>query len=171
MRIIASMIGRELQWIQPSIFRRQYELRAGDIVVAKLEWVKFFAMKARAESADGRWLFDKTGIWKPTTAVRIPEEEAPLITFTEKWLGKKQSIVLPGGETLTMQSDLFCWKSSLFTHTGEPLLIIKRHGLFSRLYDVDLRRRGTSYPEFPWLVLLSWYLFLLARRRAQAHAS
>ncbi|MBI3005797.1 MAG: hypothetical protein HYY49_10345 [Ignavibacteriales bacterium] len=168
MRTIVSMVGRELQWIQPSIFRRSYELRSADILVAKLEWLKFFGMAARGESAEGAWIFDKSGIWKPTIAVRKLEEETPIIAFVEKWFGKKQPIVLAGGETLTLQSDLFAWKSSLVTDTGEPLLVVKRHGLFSSMYDVELRRRGASYQEFPWLVLLTWYLALLSRRRAQA---
>ncbi len=170
MRTIASMVGRELQWTQPSIFRRQYELRSGDIVVARLEWVKFFAMKARAESADGHWLFDKTGIWKSTIVVRTKEDETPLMTFTENWFGKKQQVMLPHGKTLLLQSDLFAWKSTLTTSTGEPIVEMKRHSLWGNAYDVHLRRAGTSYEELPWLVLLQWYLLVLSRRRTQ-HAS
>ena len=168
MRTIASMVGRELHWVQPSIFRREYELRAGDILVARMEWVKFLGMVARAESGDGCWLFDRKGMWSPKIVVRTCGEETPIATFVEKWFGKKQPVVLPSGETLIVKSDLFGWKSTLETTTGEPLVQVKRHGFFSGLYDVDLRRRGASYKEFPWLVMLLWYLVLQARRRAHA---
>ncbi|MBI3005795.1 MAG: hypothetical protein HYY49_10335 [Ignavibacteriales bacterium] len=34
-------------------------------------------------------MFDRFGIWKPTIVVRKPEEETPILTFAEKWFGKK----------------------------------------------------------------------------------
>ena len=170
MRTIASMVGRELHWTQPSVFRRKYELRADDIVVARLEWVKFFGMAARAESADGCWLFDRVGMWSPKIVVRTCAEETPIVTFVEKWFGKKQPVVLPSGETLTVKSGFLGWTLTLDTSTGELLVQMKRHSFFSRAYDVELRRRGASYQEFPWLVMLVWYLGVLARRR-QARAT
>ena len=34
---LSSMIGRELEWVRPTLFKRIYELRSGDTLVGELK--------------------------------------------------------------------------------------------------------------------------------------
>lgn len=171
MKSIESMIGRELQWVQPSIFKRVYELRAGDMVVARLEWMKFLGMAAKVESGDGCWVIDQKGVWKSEVTVRKCEHDEPLITIEEERFKRTQKLVLQDKKLVILKSNFWRTTFTLETDTHEPLAIVRKHGFFSLKFDVELRRRGASYAEFPWLVLLTWYLILVAIRRARAHAA
>ncbi|MBF8249199.1 MAG: hypothetical protein HW374_1999 [Bacteroidetes bacterium] len=170
MKSIESMIGRELQWVHPSIFKRTYELRAGDIVVARMEWKKFFAMEAKAESADGCWNFEQKGILKSEVAVRLCDSKEPLAIFQETRFKKEQKLSLPHGRFVTLKPNFWRTTYTLASETGEPLVILKKHAFFSSRYDVELRRKGGSFPEFPWLVLLMWFIVLVTQARSRAAA-
>ncbi len=171
MKSIESMIGRELQWVHPSIFKPMYELRAGDTVVAKLEWVKFLGMAAKAESEDGCWMFDQKGLFKSEVTVKKCDQDEPIISIKEEHFKRTQKIELSDGRHVTLKSNFWRTTFTLETDTREPLAVVRKHSFFSRKFDVELRRRGTSFPEFPWLVLLMWYLILVAIRRARAHGA
>ena len=171
MRNIESMVGRDLNWVRPGIFKRSYELHAGDIVVATLGWSTILSMEAKAESADGCCKFARKGIWKTEITVTQCEHAEPLVTFMGARISRNQKIDLPGGKQVFLKTNFWRTRYTLETDTREPLAIISRERFFSGANHLELRRRGTSYAEFPWLVLLMWYLILLARRRAQAHAA
>ncbi len=171
MKSIESMIGRELQWVQPSIFKRKYELRAGDTVVARLEWVKFLGMGAKVESGDGCWVIDQKGVWKSQVTVKKCDHDELLTTVDEERFKRMQKIQLSDGRHVTLKANFWRTTFTLETDTREPLAIVRKHGFFSLKFDVELRRKGASYAEFPWLVLLTWYLILVAIRRARAHAA
>ena len=171
MKSIESMVGRELQWVQPSIFKRKYELCAGDMVIARMEWMKLLGMAAKAESADGCWMFDQKGIWKSEVTVRKCDHDEPLLTIEEERFKRTQKLVLPDKRLVILKSNFWRTTFTLETDTQEPLAILRKHGIFWSKFDVELRRRGTSFPEFPWLVLLMWYLVLVAIRRARAHSA
>jgi len=54
MRKIAELVGRHLEWVQPSAFRMQYELRADDEVAATLRLRSSFGSFATGESEEVR---------------------------------------------------------------------------------------------------------------------
>lgn len=170
MRTIESVIGRDLRWVQTSIFKQEFELRNMNTVVAKLSLPHIFSEGARAESADGCWKFTRKGFWKTTIAVSTCEDETPIVSFEGRRWGKKFSLQLPGGEILLLATDFWGWSFKLQTETGELITEVKRKGFFSGEYIVDLRRRGNSYKELPWLVMLIWYVMILERRRQQGAA-
>jgi len=171
MKNIESMVGRELQWVQPSIFKREYELRAGDIVVAKLGWVKFLGMTVKAESADGCWMFDQKGFLKSELTIKKCDQDETIVCIKEERFKRTQKIELSNNRHLTLKANFWRTTFTLETDTREPFVIVRKHGFFSTRFDVELRRRGTSLPEFPWLVLFMWYFVRVSIRRAQAHAA
>ncbi len=60
MPTIAEYAQHELEWTQPSAGQMRYELRAGDQVIAGLQFRSMWGSLATAESDDGCWTF---GIW------------------------------------------------------------------------------------------------------------
>ncbi len=88
MNKIAEVIGGELEWVQPSAWKMQYELRAGEEIVATLRFRSSFGSFATAESADGCWTFKRVGFWQTRGTIRGCESENELATFKNNtWSG------------------------------------------------------------------------------------
>ena len=63
--------GQELQWVHPHRLRPEYELRAGDEVLARLSSTGALASRVRAETADGLWIFERTGLRQAITVLAL----------------------------------------------------------------------------------------------------
>ena len=61
MKRIATLVGRDLKWTQPSARRLAFELRAGDELAATLRFPHPLVTTAVGESADGVWTFRRGG--------------------------------------------------------------------------------------------------------------
>ena len=61
MSSIRESIGREMRWRRTRLLPAAFELRAGDAVIATLEWPGLFSRSAIATSGDGRWRFRRPG--------------------------------------------------------------------------------------------------------------
>ena len=70
MQGIRDVVGTELEWVQPHALRREFELRAGEEAVAKLEFRSTFGSLASAQSGEGTWTFKRVGFWRSHVTVR-----------------------------------------------------------------------------------------------------
>jgi len=64
MQKIAMQSNQALQWRQPHLFKMEYELHAGDELVATLRFRSSFGTLATAQSADGCWTFKRAGFFQ-----------------------------------------------------------------------------------------------------------
>ena len=55
MKSINEYIGQELRWVHPQLRRREYELRAGDEVLARISYTGALSSQVRVETATGLW--------------------------------------------------------------------------------------------------------------------
>jgi hypothetical protein len=63
MKKINELAGGELVWVQLARLKQEFELRAGDDVIATLRWQR--SSLAIAETADQSWTFKREGFWHP----------------------------------------------------------------------------------------------------------
>src|SRR6516164_3030247 len=77
MKSINECIGQELRWVKPQLRRREYELRAGDEVLARLSYKGAFSSRVRAETADGLWMFERKGPRQVITILALDEHTEP----------------------------------------------------------------------------------------------
>ncbi len=59
-----------LVWKQGAATQRHYELRAGEALVAELDFLKAFGTLARGRAASGAWTFKRTGFLSPVVTAR-----------------------------------------------------------------------------------------------------
>jgi len=171
MRRIASVIDHELTWVQPSAFKSEFELRFGDELLGTLHFPKFLSSRAEAETADGRWTFERAGFWKRRTVIRTSEAETDLAVYVPN--------VWKGGGTLQVEggskfiAEVSRWRGTLEfkTERGETLVHIKNRGVFRHSASVQMYRRALPIAELPWMVPLGLYLFIMLQREAAAHAA
>ena len=168
MKTIESVIGRDLQWVQPNFFKPEFELRNLNTVVATLKLKHLLSEHATAESADGCWKLKRSGFLRTSITVATCDNDEPLTTVQGKRWKKQIPIPLPDGTQVALVTDLWGWKFALKSPTGETIAEILRTGFFSGAYKLTLNRSAASYKDLPWLVMFLWYTMTLYRRRQHA---
>ena len=71
MKSINECSGQELQWVHPHLLLPEYELRAGDEVLARLSYKGALSSEIRVEAADGLWMFERKGLRQMITALPL----------------------------------------------------------------------------------------------------
>jgi hypothetical protein len=172
MRTIRDVAGEALRWAQPSAFKREYELRAGDEALATLRWQKTFGSLAVAASADGAWTFKRSGFLSPKVTVRRPGAEAEVAVLKPGWRGEG-TLELAAGRRYQWRNTSF-WRSEwAFTdEAGEPLVqFTPEFAFFKQAAEVKVETRAGSIPDLSLLTLLGWYLMVLMSEDAGAAAA
>ena len=159
MKKITDVADHELIWAQPSFAKTKYELRAGDEVVATIQFQR--ATLARADAEGEAWTFKREGFWRQRVTVRREGSDDNIAIFRPYAFG--------GGELLASSGSTFELSSAHFFHPewtwkqGErPLMQFKGGPRMSgRSGVVALLPEALHLPELPLLTVLGWYLILL----------
>lgn len=165
---LRSMTGRELQWVRPAPFKRMYELRSGDTLVAEVRFEHPVGWTALARTGEGSWTFERSGFLRSKITVRNNDTSTEVANIPEKRSRRKQQVLLPDGSSYTLSSDFFRTRFTLETATGEPLAFVQRRGIFRVSWQTEIRYRSKSNPELPWLVMLLWFYILILRSRSRS---
>jgi hypothetical protein len=164
MRQISEVADQELLWVQPAKMKMDFELRAGDEVVATLGWQR--ASLATGRTSDHEWTFKREGFWHPRITVRAPGSDANLALFNPHWAG---------GGTLELDGRLLRFGAANFWHSqwdwlgsdDAPLLHFKsRRRILKIEGQVEVDPVARTSPDLPLLSVLVWYLLVLFARDA-----
>jgi hypothetical protein len=161
-----------LEWKQPAAFRRAYELRAGDSVVASLEFVKMLGSLAEGEVAGARWTFKRSGFVSPKATARVAGSEEDIALYEPNWSGRQGLFRLEGGEILDFKATNF-WGSEwvLADSRGEQLLRYHTKGVLHTGAGLELSPEVKQRADLPLLLLLTWYVLVLHREDDGAAAA
>ena len=168
MKRVAELIDRPLKWVQPSAFKMEFELRAGDELAATLRFRSSFGSFAKGESADGCWTFKRVGFWQTRATVRTCDTDTELATFSNNtWTGGG-TLELPDGRTFRATTNL--WQSKLEFKDGSDAALIQfaSRGMAHLSATVEIQPTALRMPELPWMVMLGWYLIVMMSRDAAA---
>ena len=169
MRPISETVGEELLWVQPAARRREYELRAGDDVVATLRFQR--GSLADAEAEGEHWTFKRQGFWQPRVTVRVPGSDADVAIFRAHWAGGGM-LEFASGRATRLSSANFWQSEWVWQEKAQPLILFKgRHGIVKARGAVEIQSGSAGLPDTPLLVLLGWYLILLHADDANAAAA
>jgi hypothetical protein len=167
-RKLADVAAEELLWVQPSVRKQAYELRAGTDVVATLTWQR--GSLADAEADDHHWTFKRAGFWQPRVTVRVAGSDTDVAIFRPAWMGGG-TLELAGGKVLRFSAANF-WHSQWNwqePRTESALVHFKsQQGLLKTGGRVEITPTARTIPELPLLVLLGWYLLILFAQDASA---
>ena len=161
MRSLREVAAQPLGWSQPSLLKRQYELRAGDEVIATLRQ-KGFGSLALAETAGGSWTLKRSGFLRPKVSVRS-ESETEMAVFKPAWCGTG-TLRLADGACYHWQNTSF-WRSAwaFADEAGNPLVHFKPEAaLWKRSAEMKVEAGARALPDLSLLAVLGWYLMILA---------
>ena len=159
MKELAELVGQELVWSQPKATKRDYELRAGDDVIATLRFQR--GSLADAASGASHWTFKRAGFWQPRVTVRLAGAVEDMAVFRPRWTGGGH-LEFPDGRSLQLNSANFWQSRWVWQDKDNELINIKaHHGLLKAGGTVEILPASASDPNLALLVLLGWYLILL----------
>ena len=168
MKKIAEVIGQELEWTQPSVWKMQYELRSGADVVATLGFRSSFGSFATAESLDCGWTFKRIGFWQTRATIRPAGSDMDLATFKNNSWSGGGSLEFPDGRKLLATTNGWQTKLEIKTEAGATLLRFNTHGFVHLSATLEIHPAAAEMSELPWLVMFGWYLVVMLYMDAAA---
>ena len=161
MKSIRDVVGEDLFWAQTHALKHEYELRAGDGVVATLRWQKRFGSLALGEAAEGAWTFKRGGFLRPHVTIREANSGIEVARFEAGWLGG--GTIELHGVTLRFGTSNFWGSEQAWTNASDEHLIYfkDRSSLLKSRARVTIEPSAASTPELSLLVLLGWYVTIL----------
>ncbi len=151
-----------LEWRQPSAFNRTYELKSGDSVLARLEFMKVFGTLAGAQTAAQAWTFKRGGFLTPIVTARLDGSETDIATFEPNWTHRKGTLTLAGGEILELRSTNF-WASEWVLTNAQKEQVLRFHnkGMLHHGASVEVSEASKSRGDLGLLLALTWYILVL----------
>ena len=157
------------EWKQPSAFARTFELRSDDSLVATLHFPKTFGTLAEAVWGEHQWTFKRQGFLRPRITARLSGSEQELALYEPNWTGAKGVLHGPGTRIFLWESvNLFGSEHRWRCAESGPLLHFTQKGVLRSGAEVDVTDAGQREEHLNLLVLLGWYLVLMAQEEASA---
>ncbi|HLH63913.1 MAG TPA: hypothetical protein VKV20_19720 [Ktedonobacteraceae bacterium] len=164
MKSINECIGEELQWVHPHLLRAEYELRAGDEVLVSLSYSGAFSSQARAEAADGLWVFERKNLSRTITVLALDTRTE--LASVKRGMSGHSTLLFPDGREYRWQCSSF-WHTvwTWFDQEGRPLLHLKRGK------HVQLEPDACDLHDLALLTTLGWYLYKQQEEEAATAAA
>jgi hypothetical protein len=170
---IRDLAGQSATWRQPSPLRQEFEMAVGDEVVATLRWKKIGGTTAIARAPEGTWTFKAAGYLSPRVTIRLPNSDYDFGTFRANSNGS--------GLLESLGDQRFPWRCvnflqnawAFFDDEGNSLVQIRPEFSGNKpTASVEIGVKAAGRQEVGFLVILSWYLLILAAEDvAAANAS
>ena len=161
---LSKYIGEDLILIQPSFFKREYEFRSSDQLLAKMYFPKFFSLTAVIEGFEQKYEIIKPSFWKSEIAIRKFGYDMTFASLKTNFFRTKGSIDLQNGKKLNLKFGAFKKSCQVFSEVDELLLMFQNKLSLKEKNVVTIQKTSSLIDENPWVVMMIWYLILENRR-------
>lgn len=165
---LSDYIGNELFISQKSIWKREFELRSGDELIALMYYPKFFGDRTELSIQNEVFEFYRPKFFSREVAVRKKGYENPFAHFTTNFFGRKGVLELPRGTKLNMKFGLFKKPAEIYLGENDLLISISSKFSLKERSKVVIEKRSEIIDEYPWIVMLGFYLAQLRKRNSAA---
>ena len=166
MKKLSDYLGEDLRIFQNSIWKREFDLLSGDELIAKLSYPKFFSDLAELKISDEEFEFYRPKFFRRDVDIRKKGYQNPSAHFQNNFWGNKGVLELPRGVRLTMKFGFF--RKQVEIYLGENNLLVSILNKFSikERSSVVIEKRSEIIDEYPWIVMLGFYLAQLMKRNS-----
>ena len=161
MHKIADFSQQPLKWAQPTMLKMAYELRAGDELVATLNFRSMWGTFATAESVDGCWTFKRVGFWQNKATVRVCESDSDLAVFNNNTWTSGGTLEFAEGDKFKATTNFWMTNYEFQRDTGESLVRFKYGGVFRLSSEVEIMPAARALVQLPVLIMFGWYLAIM----------
>jgi len=165
MKTLSDYYGKTLHFIQPSLWKRAFELKDGNEVIGTLTYPKFFSVRALANIFDTKWEFYEPHWWKRVNEIRETGKELPIASYKPPAFKKKGKLELPHGESVFLSSNIFESTLEILDKYDSPLVLLKRKMNIKTTYEIHIEKRSEVLDKYPWVLLLIIYVEINKSRR------
>jgi hypothetical protein len=163
--------GHELEWRQPEMVRRFFELGDSGTEVASLRFESGFGSLATGQCGEGTWTFKRSGFLSPKVTVREGATGQELAVFTPGWNGSGWVAFRAGSRYHLRPTNFWRTEWNFETEDGRVLVTLAgRPHLFKQGGAATVAEPAATLPETPVLLLLMWYVRVLMHEDAAAGA-
>jgi hypothetical protein len=161
MKSIRDFATKPMTWTQPTLVRRNYELRAGPDVLAKLHWQMPWGSQAIAETINGAWMFKRDGWFSPNVMICDSLKKTANWTLNVKW--GEGTFDHPSGYSYQWQrlsAGQGEWKFKSISR--QPLIeFTLKPAAFRYESKMQIDVSAPDILELPLLATLGWYIMIL----------
>jgi hypothetical protein len=157
-------MGEELILTQLSFFKREYEFRSPNELLAKMYFPKFFSQTAIVERVEEKYEIIRPSFWKSEIAIRKYGYDLTFASLTTNFFRTKGSIDLQNGKKLNLKFGAFRKSCQVFSEMDELLLMFQNRLSFREKNVVTIQKSSSVIDDNPWVVMMIWYLILDNRK-------
>jgi len=167
--ILSNMVGETLIFNQPVLMKRKFELTSSNGVLATMIFPKLFSSKVIIQGFDGKWEIKQPSIWRSEYGIYKMGYQLPFAKYTSNFWRTKGTIELPKGIRLNCKAGRIKKPFEIYTTKGEPLAYYSNKFTLKGRTTVTIENRSELLDEYPWILMLGWYV-VLQNRRGRARA-
>ena len=165
MNVLSKYIGEDLILIQPSLFKREYEFRSSNELLARMYFPSLFSLTAVVEGFEEKYEIIKPSFWKADIAIRKHGYDMTFASLTTNFFRTKGSIDLQNGKKLNLKFGAFKKSCQVFSESEELLIMFQNKFSFKQKNIVTIQKSSALIDENPWVVMMVWYQIIQRNRR------
>jgi hypothetical protein len=168
MKTLSDFFGKTLMFIQPSIWKRAFELRDGNEIIGTLTYPKFFSVKADANIFATKWEFYEPKWWKNLIEIREAGRELPIASLKPSTFKKKEKLELPHGESVFVCSSFFRTTFEIQDRYEKRIVVFNNKIRMKLKIEIQIEKRSEILDKYPWILLFVVYIELNKKRQRSA---
>jgi len=168
MKKISDYLGNDLKIIQNNFWKREYELRSGDELIAQMKHPRIFSDLAELTFQNENLEFYRPKLFSRNVDVRKKGYQNPIAQFRNNFFGRKGILELPRGVKLNMKFGFFRKQAEIFLGENDLIISILSRFSFKERSEVIINKRSEIIDEHPWIIMLGFYLSQLRKRNSAA---
>lgn len=165
MNALSKYIGEDLILSQPSFFKREYEFRSSNELLARMYFPSFFSLTAVVEGFKEKYEIIRPSIWKTDLAIRKFGYDMSFASLTTNLFRTKGSIDLQNGKKLNLKFGVFKKACQVFSEMDELLITFLNKFSIKEKNVLIIEKSSSLIDENPWVVMLVWYQVIQRNRR------
>ena len=169
MKPFTGSFDTEWVWRRPQMWRRQYELRAGGELIARLESRSMLGGSMWGQTATSAWQARHVGLLRGRSLVTAEGSAAPAVEFRPRWFGAGDIVTARGNRFRWHRADFWGLRWTMVDSGGLDWLTFARSPAFLTMdTNVGVSPGARADAELEPLVFLGYYLLLLMVRQSHA---
>ena len=165
MNALSKYIGEDLILIQPSLFKREYEFRSSNELLARMYFPSLFSLTAVVDGFEEKYEIIKPSFWKADIAIRKQGYDMTFASLKTNFFRTKGSIDLQNGKKLNLKFGAFKKSCQVFSESEELLIMFQNRFSFKQQNIVTIQKSSALIDENPWVVMMVWYQVIQRNRR------
>ena len=165
MNALSKYIGEDLILIQPSLFKREYEFRSSNELLARMYFPSLFSLTAVVEGFDDKYEIIRPSFWKTDIAIRKYGYDMTFASLKTNFFRTKGTIDLQNGKKLNLKFGVFKKSCQVFSESEELLIMFQNRLSLKEKNVVTIQKTSSLIDENPWIIMMVWYQILQRNRK------